>query len=190
MAGSTDALGPADRPRRLPGDPAPDVGAMIRVDQAGEYGAGRIYAGQIAVMGGRAPLAGEIRRMAEQEARHLASFDSLLVERRVRPTILQPIWNVGGYALGVVTALMGPRSAMACTAAVEAVIDEHYSAQAEALAGSDAQLRTLIEESQADEQEHRRTALEADAEKAPGYPMLEAVIGACCRTAIALSKRV
>src|SRR6478736_4884915 len=115
--------------------------AMLRVDQAGEYGATRIYAGQLAVMGDRAPGAGEIAAMARQEADHRARFDALIAQRGVRPTALQPLWAVAGYGLGVATALIGPKAAMACTAAIETEIDRHYGEQLDALQdGSDPQL--------------------------------------------------
>ncbi|HVZ27029.1 MAG TPA: demethoxyubiquinone hydroxylase family protein, partial [Rhizomicrobium sp.] len=66
--------------------------AMIRVDHAGEYGAVRIYEGQLAILGRRA--SGDlIRHMAEQEQRHLKAFDRLVNERRVRPTALEPVWR-------------------------------------------------------------------------------------------------
>src|SRR5690606_37636458 len=119
-----------------------DRARMIRVDQAGEYGATRIYAGQLAVMGPRGPHAGEIRAMADQERDHLAAFDALMSKRGVRPTALQPFWSVAGYALGAGTALLGPEAAMACTAAVEEEIDRHYSRQLEELEqdGDDAEL--------------------------------------------------
>src|SRR5688500_20116974 len=110
-----------------------DRSSMIRVDQAGEYGATRLYAGQLAVMGDRAPLSGEIRAMAEQEAGHLAAFDALVAKRGVRPTALQPVWAAAGYALGAATALIGPEAAMACTAAVEEEIDRHYTRQLDRL---------------------------------------------------------
>ena len=98
---------------------------MIRVDHAGEFGAVRIYEGQLAVLGGRKSKAVDaIREMAEQEQRHLKRFDALINERRVRPTALEPIWRVAGFALGAATALMGEKAAMACTAAVEEVIDK------------------------------------------------------------------
>ena len=86
---------------RNPGDPDPRtvVERTIRVDQAGEYGATRIYAGQLAVMGARHPEAREIARMAAQEERHRARFDAMMTERRVRPTALTPLWNVAGFAL-------------------------------------------------------------------------------------------
>src|ERR1051326_4648735 len=102
-----------------PGDPRPDTASMLRVDQAGEYGATRIYAGKLAVLRRNCPESRLIARMAAQEERHLKRFNQLIVERRVRPTALQPFWNVAGFALGAATALMSPKAAMACTDAVE-----------------------------------------------------------------------
>lgn len=178
-------------PRYLPGDPPPpaDVARMIRVDQAGEYGAVRIYAGQHAVLGRRA-IGPVIREMAEQEARHLARFNEVVNERGVRPTVLSPVWHVLGYALGFGTAMMGERAAMACTAAVEEVIDEHYGSQSERLGDDETSLKGLIDESRAEECAHRDIALAHDAEKAPGYPVLSAAIKTGSRMAIWLSERI
>ena len=169
-----------------------DRASMIRVDQAGEYGATRIYAGQLAVMGNRAPHSSEIRAMAEQEAGHLAEFDALVSRRRVRPTVLQPVWSVAGYALGAATALIGPEAAMACTAAVEEEIDRHYSRQLDTLEkdGDDPELAGMIERFREDERAHRDAALAAGAERAPAYPLLSAAIRMGCRAAIRLSERL
>ena len=170
--------------------------AMIRVDQAGEYGATRIYAGQLAVMGDRAPHSGEIRAMAEQEHGHLRAFDTLVAERGVRPTALQPLWSVAGYALGAATALIGPEAAMACTAAVEEEIDRHYTRQLDRLgqasgtADDDPELAEMIERFRTDERAHRELALAAGAERAPAYPLLSAAIRLGCRAAIRLSERI
>ena len=174
----------------LPGDRAEGTDAMIRVDHAGEYGAARIYAGQLAVMGTRAPGSSAIARMKQQEQRHLEVFERLISERGVRPTLLQPIWSVAGFALGAATALMGPQAAMACTAAVETEIDRHYQAQLDELAGSDPELEAHIADFQAEEVEHKATAIEHGAESAVGYPLLSAVIRAGCRVAIGLTKRI
>ncbi len=163
---------------------------MIRVDQAGEYGATRIYAGQLAVMGNRAPLAGEVAAMADQEAAHLKRFDMLMSARGVRPTALQPFWNVAGFALGAATALIGPKAAMACTAAIEEEIDRHYTRQLEQLKESDAELAGLVAECREDERAHRDTAIEAGAEQAPAYPLLAGAIRLGCRMAIRLSERI
>jgi len=168
-----------------------DRARMIRVDQAGEYGATRIYAGQLAVMGSRGPHASEIRAMARQEEDHLARFNALMARRSVRPTALQPVWQAAGYALGAATALIGPEAAMACTAAIEEEIDRHYTAQLEDLAdGSDPELADMITEFRADEREHRDAALAAGAERAPAYPLLAGAIRLGCRLAIRLSERI
>lgn len=175
----------------LPGDvPAEEMlERIVRVDHAGEYGAVRIYEGQLAVLG-KSPSGDVIREMAEQEREHLATFDGIVGERRVRPTALMPVWHVAGFALGAATAMMGERAAMACTAAVEEVIDEHYAKQADALGDDQAELRATIEQFREDELEHRETALEHDAELAPGYEALSAVIKKGSRLAIWLSERV
>lgn len=166
------------------------IASMIRVDQAGEFGATRIYAGQLAVMGNRHPMARDIAHMAEQEARHREFFDRLISERRVRPTILAPFWNAAGFALGAVTAAMGPRAAMACTAAVETEIDLHYREQLAELGSDDPELSAAIADFRAEEVEHKDAAIAAGAESAPGYPLMSAIIRAGCKTAIALAKRI
>ena len=163
---------------------------MIRVDQAGEYGATRIYAGQLAVMGDRAPHSGEIVHMAEQERAHLERFNALMARRGVRPTALQPVWSAAGFALGAATALLGPEAAMACTAAIEEEIDRHYTAQLDELGEEDPELGTLIAEFRDDERAHRDAALAAGAERAPAYPLLSGAIRLGCRIAIRLSERI
>ncbi|GAA4753585.1 demethoxyubiquinone hydroxylase family protein [Sphingomonas daechungensis] len=173
-----------------PGQRRSDAESMIRVDQAGEYGATRIYAGQLAVLRRNSTAAKMVARMAAQEQRHLDRFDALMAERRVRPTALQPAWNVAGYALGAVTALISPSAAMACTEAVETEIDRHYGAQLEHLGDSDPELAADIAEFRAEELEHRDVAREAGAATAPCYPLLTFGIRAACRVAIGLSKRI
>jgi ubiquinone biosynthesis monooxygenase Coq7 len=165
------------------------VARMIRVDQAGEYGAARIYAGQLAVLD-KGPAAEAIRRMAETERRHLRDFDRVLLARRVRPTALSPLWHVAGYALGATTALMGPKAAMACTEAVEEVIVGHYARQEAALGADDPELRGLIENAREDEAEHARTAIESGAQETPCHGPLTAAIRTGTRLAIWLSERV
>lgn len=165
---------------------------MIRVDQAGEFGATRIYEGQLAVMGDRGPNSAEIRHMADQEAVHRAKFDALMAKRGVRPTVLQPLWSAAGYALGAGTALLGPEAAMACTAAVETEIDKHYSDQLDRLAETDSEpeLAEMIEEFRQEELEHREAALANGAEQAPAYPILSGAIRLGCRIAIKVSERI
>jgi len=173
-----------------PGDRRPDTASMLRVDQAGEYGATRIYAGQLAVLRRNCPEAKLVSRMAAQERRHLDRFNNLMADRRVRPTALQPLWNVAGFALGAATALMSEEAALACTDAVETEIDKHYREQLAELGDDDPELSADIEEFRAEELDHRDTARSAGATNAFGYPILTAAIRAGCRVAIELSKRI
>ena len=175
----------------LPGDTsdAARVERFIRVDHAGEYGAKRIYQGQIAVLG-RGPKGDILRHMQAQEEVHLATFSALVAERRVRPTVLLPLWHLAGYALGAVTAAMGERAAMACTVAVEEAIDEHYQSQYAALGEDEAELRETIETFRAEELEHRDIGLANEAELTPAYRLLTAAIKQGCKVAIAVSERI
>jgi 3-demethoxyubiquinol 3-hydroxylase len=176
---------------RLPGDPPSrdELARMLRVDHAGEYGATRIYEGQLDVLG-RRPAAAVIRQMAEAEKRHLARFETLLQERRVRPTLLHPLWNFAGYALGAASALLGEQAAMACTVAVEEVIDEHYQAQAAMLGEDYPALRETILSFRDDEIAHRDLAVARGAEESSAYDLISAVVKTGSRAAIWLSTRL
>jgi ubiquinone biosynthesis monooxygenase Coq7 len=182
------------RPGRKAASQTPDdIAAMIRVDHAGEYGAVRIYQGQLAVLGASpatARSAALIRHMAAQEDAHLETFDRLIAERGVRPTVLAPVWDAAGFALGAVTALLGEKAAMACTEAVEEVIDAHYAAQQDSLKGRDAELEDVVGRFRADEIEHRDTARAEGAKDAPAYPVLTGLVKAGVRMAIRLSEKV
>ncbi|NDE90354.1 MAG: demethoxyubiquinone hydroxylase family protein [Alphaproteobacteria bacterium] len=165
---------------------------MIRVNQAGEYGAKRIYAGQLAVLekrGSSPETLAQIRHMAEQEQTHLDTFNDLVAKNQVRPTALQPIWHVAGFALGALTAAMGEKAAMACTVAVEEVIDEHYQQQSAELHDAP-ELKKIVDQFREEENEHRLTALESGAEQAVGYPVLRKLIRAGSKAAIWLAERI
>lgn len=170
-----------------------ELKSMIRVNQAGEYGATRIYAGQLAVLKGTS-VGETLTEMAAQEAIHLQKFNRLIIEHQVHPTILQPLWHVGGYALGMITAMMGEKAAHACTIAVEEVIDEHYQAQLKQLNACplppNAPLAELIEECRQDEIAHKETAIELGGRDAPGFTLLTSAVKTISRTAIWLSSRI
>lgn len=177
--------------KALPGQPSSEaqIASMLRVNLAGEYGAKRIYEGQLAVLKNSsvAPL---LEHMKEQELAHLQAFETWVVKNHVRPTLLQPLWHVAGYALGAATALLGDKAAMACTEAVEEVIDQHYEKQLSRLGDQYPELSELIYTCQQDELKHRETAIEHGAYEAPAYPVLSHTIKAASRLAIWLSERV
>ncbi|MGQ0740789.1 MAG: demethoxyubiquinone hydroxylase family protein [Alphaproteobacteria bacterium] len=181
------------RPRHPGARGDSDILEMIRVDHAGEYGAMRIYEGQLAVLERRARRASAvaaIRHMAAEERAHLEKFERLINERGVRPTALVPVWHAAGFALGAATALMGEKAAMACTAAVEEAIDAHYADQAQRLGTRDPGLRKTIEKCREEELAHRDEALARGAEEAPAYGVLSRAIKLGCRVAIRLSEKI
>ncbi len=163
---------------------------IIRVDQDGELGATKIYAGQLAVFGKESNIGKKIKHMADQEQEHIDTFNRLIVEKKVRPTAMMPLWNILGYTLGVTTAIMGKKAAMACTVAVEEVIGKHYEIQAKQLKDKEPELKKIILNFRDDELEHHDIGLENDAEKAFGYSLLSKIIKTGCKTAIAISKKI
>jgi 3-demethoxyubiquinol 3-hydroxylase len=176
------------------------LSSMLRVDHAGELAAFQIYSGQLFVLSRTHPdLVPLIQEMQDQEAHHLSTFDNLVATHRVRPTVMSPIWRVAGWGLGAVTAAMGKEAAMACTSAVETVIGGHYDDQVRNLmemekkypeGGELNKLTSTVSQFRDDELEHRDIAIERDAEKATGYPILEKVIGGGCRAGIWISERI
>ena len=176
-------------PRPGRGAQAARMAEILRVDHAGELAAVQIYRGQKAVMGSR-PLARQFEEMESEEAVHLARFDALLTERRVRPTVMAPVWRLAGFALGAGTALLGEKAAHACTEAVESVIEEHYAEQITELATRDPALAAELSAFRDEELAHRDQALEEGAREAPGYPVLAAVIRAGCKAAIKISEKL
>lgn len=183
--------------RTLPGDKNTtprdrDIASMIRVNHAGEYGAKRIYEGQLSVFKDNPKMRKLIQHMAEQEREHLEFFEKEIIRRGVRPTALHPLWHVTGYALGRATALMGPEAAMACTVAVETAISEHYGQQLEVLAGNknEKKLRAAIKKFKEEEEEHHDIGLKHHAEKAPAYPLLSKLIEKGTRLAVKVAKRI
>ncbi|GIK48137.1 MAG: 2-nonaprenyl-3-methyl-6-methoxy-1,4-benzoquinol hydroxylase [Alphaproteobacteria bacterium] len=169
------------------------LGEMIRVDHAGEFGAVQIYRGQRAVFGRSESKAHAARLIAEMEAgeqEHLQTFDRLIAERGVRPTLMAPIWRVAGFGLGAATALMGEKAAHACTEAVEDVIEKHYARQSAALAEVDPELKDIVDRFREDEMGHRDTAIAQGARETPGYAVLSAVIKLGCRAAIRISEKI
>lgn len=186
----TDAF---DADRMTPGPRATRLAEMLRVDHAGEHGAVEIYRGQRAVfdaLRGKTELTQTLKAMEESEALHLTTFNKLLAERGVRPTLMSPIWSLAGFGLGAATALMGEKAAMACTAAVEEVIEQHYAKQAVALEAAEPALAETIRAFRDDELDHKHIAETQGAMEAPGYGLLKAIIQAGCRAAIKFSEKI
>ena len=189
---------PRSSPKPIPprpglGAPAARLAEILRVDHAGELGAVHIYRGQRAVLD-RAPgkdrIAWQLQEMEAHESDHLAAFDQLLTDRRVRPSLLAPLWRAAGFALGAGTALLGEAAAHACTEAVETVIEEHYAAQIRELERDEPALAADLSRYRDEELAHRDLAVAEGARQTPGYGLLAAAIRLGCRTAIRISEKV
>ncbi|AZL15137.1 demethoxyubiquinone hydroxylase family protein [Rickettsiales endosymbiont of Stachyamoeba lipophora] len=171
----------------LPGDKntSHKLKEILRVNHAGEYGAKRIYEGQLKTLGDNP----EIKHMYNQELEHLQFFEQELIKHNVRPSILSPLWHIGGYMLGRATSLLGEKAAMACTEAVEEVIDEHYSEQIEELKNYAPALSAKLEQFRQEELEHRDLARKEGATEAPCYSLLNAGIKTLSKIAIRIAKK-
>lgn len=193
---------------------------VIRVDQSGELGANLIYNAQYVVLANKYPhLKPVLQHMWDQEVNHYNSFNHLQTSRRVRPSLLTPLWKLGAVAMGGATALLSKEAAMACTVAVETVIGNHYNKQLRVLMNQyddiaitdnatgkpvDAQeleytlrtspelneLKKMISEFRDEELEHLDTAVEHDADKAVPYQLLTETIKLVCKGAIWTAERI
>jgi len=181
----------------LPGDLSKEekIERMIRVNHAGEYGAKRIYEGQIAFSKDQKSKR-IFQEMLNHEQQHLSFFEEKIAEKQLRPTFLQPIWHIAGYSLGAITSLFGHKAAMACTVAVEEVIDEHYKSQIEDLESYESlnederNLVSNIKKFRNEELDHRDIGIKSGAKELFGFQLLATSIKLGSKTAIWLSKRL
>ena len=180
-------------PRPGPGAVRARLAEILRVDHAGELAAVHIYRGQRAVFdraAGKEKIGADLAEMEAHEQVHLDRFDGLLTERRVRPTLMAPVWRAAGFTLGVGTALLGEKAAHACTEAVETVIEDHYAGQIDELRTRDPALAAELSQFRDDELAHRDHAVANGAREAPAYRLLSAVVQAGCRAAIRISEKI
>lgn len=168
--------------------------AFLKVNHSGELAADRIYAGQMYVFRNDPKYAAMIQHMWDQEKKHLEYFEKQILYKRTSKSLLYPLWDVAGTVLGVGTALMGKRAAMACTVAVEDTISKHYDNQIRELLNDDVKEHhdyiENISQIRDEELEHHDTGIENEAEKAFGYNVLSGIISNGCKLAIAIAQRI
>ena len=164
------------------------IDEILRVNHAGEYGAVRIYEGQISSSRKDTAM---LHHMLSQEQVHLSYFEDQIKSTHSRPTLFLPLWHFGGYMMGKISAMISPTAAMVCTEAVEEVIDEHYRSQQQLLCDTgETHLATKVEQFRLEELEHRDIALENGSRDAPMYRAMKFVISRICKGAIFLSKAI
>ena len=169
---------------------------IIRVDHAGERGAIKIYDGQLLalqLLKSDPDLEKKVSEMKEHEKEHLKYFEEQLADRKIRPTLMLPLWDLLGTALGFGTAIIGKKAAMLCTASVEEVIDKHYLDQINYLSKNEKKEKDLlskVKKFRQDELEHRDIAYEEGADKNGPYGILDAIIKIGSKAAIEISKKI
>lgn len=176
----------------FPGIPplSSQINRALRVDLAGEQGAKTIYTGQLKALGTTHSLTPIIQEMAAAEIAHARAFENLLATHHARPSLLTPFWERAGFLIGFLTGWMGGPAAMACTAAVEEVIDQHYHQQVLALEAQAPELTRFLNQCREEEQEHLHTGLAHGANQAPFSQTLQAMIRFGTRCAVFIAERI
>jgi len=166
---------------------------IIRVDHAGERGAIKIYEGQLLALKTikqDEKLKNTIEEMKEHEREHLEYFEKEIQKRKIKPTQFLPLWDVMGVALGFGTAIMGKKTAMLCTAAVEEVIEDHYNKQIKKIGNDEKDLRNKIEKFKNDEIDHKNIAYELGATNKGLYSIMNKLIKTGSKIAIKISEKI
>ena len=165
---------------------------IIRVDHAGERGAIKIYDGQLLalqLLKADPDLEKKVAEMKEHEKEHLKYFEQQLADRKIRPTLLLPLWDFLGTALGFGSAIMGKKAAMVCTASVEEVIDKHYLDQINQLGPDEKELKKKITKFRLDELHHKNIAYDEGASKKGLYSIMDKMIKTGSKIAINISEK-
>ena len=166
---------------------------FIRVDQAGERGAIKIYEGQLLALNTfikDEKLKKMIEEMKNHEKKHLDFFNKEIKKRNIKPTKLLPLWDLLGVSLGFSSAMMGKKATMLCTASVEEVIDEHYQNQLNQINSDEKILKEKIKKFRDDEIHHKNIAYDNGANKEGLYSIFDKIIKTGSKVAINLSEKI
>lgn len=134
-----------------------EIQRILRLDQAGEYGAIRIYSAQLFIARlFYQEIVTQLEEMILHEKEHYRIFTSLLNSRSMRPFSTLPLWAVGGFLLGFFTAISGRNAIWICTDAVESTVLHHLEWQLAFLEQHDPEAHTAVLSIVADEEEHQQ----------------------------------
>jgi ubiquinone biosynthesis monooxygenase Coq7 len=168
---------PARAARPVPGAPAADAGqlsaaqqaasaALMRVNHSGELAAQALYHGQALVARSAATRA-LLLQAAREENDHLAWCETRLAELGARPSLLNPLWYAGSFAIGALAALAGDRASLGFVVETERQVEGHLDAHLGRLPVGDGRSRAILETMRAEEIAHGATAAAAGGERLP-----------------------
>jgi len=200
----------------LPGDKPHEkiIDEIIRVDHSGEYGAQKIYQGQILATKHLKKLCRKfndtkydrlinvLQKMYDSEIPHYEFFQNLMNVRKSRPSLMLPVWSVFGFLTGYLTGIVGEKSAMALTVGVEDIIGHHYNEQLQIVKNIIDKNKKLnnnillhelyskIKQFMHDELEHLNIGIQYNTEKICGYFYFNMLVKSITKIAISIAKNV
>lgn len=133
-----------------------EIERILRLDQAGEYGAIQIYSAQLLIARlFYKNIVSKLEEMILHEKEHYRTFNNLLMARSMQPFRIIKFWAVGGFVLGFFTAILGRKAIWICTDAVETTVLDHLEWQLEFLSKNDREVHTAVLSIVADEKDHQ-----------------------------------
>jgi ubiquinone biosynthesis monooxygenase Coq7 len=140
--------------------------ALMRVNHVGEVCAQALYQGQ--ALTARDPAARQaLEQAAREEQDHLAWSAERIRELGGRPSLLNPLWYAGSFAIGALAGALGDRWNLAFLAETERQVEEHLAGHLATLPEGDHRTRAVVEAMRADEARHRESALRLGAAELP-----------------------
>lgn len=147
----SDALPEAERPRS---------GALMRVNHVGEVCAQALYQAQ--ALTARSPdLRARMQTAAREELDHLAWTEQRLQELGDRPSLLNPLWYAGSFAIGLLAGRLGDARSLGFVIETERQVEQHLAGHLDRLPAADTRSRAIVEQMRVDERRHAEDALEA-----------------------------
>lgn len=143
-----------------------DVAGLMRVNHAGEICAQALYAGQ-ATTARDARVRDAMQQAADEEIDHLAWCESRLEELGSRPSLLNPLWYAGSFAIGALAGLAGDRWSLGFVRETEIQVEAHLQEHLDRLPAEDARSQAILDQMKTDEAQHARMAEEAGARELP-----------------------
>ncbi len=139
---------------------------LMRVNHTGEVCAQALYVGQAAVARDEATRE-QLLRAAQEETDHLAWCGERLRELDSRPSLFNPLWFAGSYAIGLAAGLRGDGWNLGFVAETERQVEAHLAEHLQTLPPEDLRSRAIVETMKTDEARHAENAEAAGARKLP-----------------------
>ena len=150
-----------------------DAAGLMRVNHTGEVCAQALYAAQ-ALVARDADVRARYAEAAREEEDHLAWTQARLAELDARPSLLNPLWYAGSFAIGLAAGVAGDRANLGFVVETERQVEDHLTAHIERLPANDTKSRAIVTQMRDDEARHGAMATDAGAIPLP-FPVRRAM---------------